>query len=590
MGSSRDGPRRSRYNTLDFSCLLHNVFASLNCSRRETLFAHPNAMNVVKMTSTKWMLDYPGISAAAVFASVVLGLLLLRTLSATSTPSPPEPPLLKPPHPVFGHLPGLWRHGMLYMDVLARQYHEQFPDGIFTVSIFGKRIYIITSPALLAHTQNKSRIVSGWEILATVTATFTGRGKQLYNRLVKNSQSRKVANYHAENHKLIYGTLNPGKELDDMRIAFVDAYVSDISPLEAIVDKSGSHTFDFYEWLQESFINASARVAWGKDNPFSRDSTLWKAFTEFDNNSTLLMTRPLPRVFAREGYLARERVIGQIAQFLAEKDEAKIEGLEPIMRHTCSLGSKWGFTADEIAANGLGMVVGLAGNTAPAAADTLLAIVRDPSLLSSIRAELDPLVHRSADGTTATFNAADIRAHCPLLVSAAYETMRLVSSGSTARTVVDDPDDASSPGRYQILTSPDKSTSWSLKKGEMIFLAGGLIHTNSAHYTDPTKFDATRYLQHPTPETQIPGLFRSFGGGGNICGGRYLAIAEILAVVSSIILRFDIEKDGPGGWELPDKRDCPPHAAITPPPGVKMPMTIRRRQGWEGVKWVDSHI
>ncbi|ETS79659.1 hypothetical protein PFICI_09512 [Pestalotiopsis fici W106-1] len=544
------------------------------------------------MASTKWALDYPGISVAVVFSSLILGLLLIRTLSASSPPSPPEPPLLKPPHPIFGHLPGLLRHGMLYMDVLARQYHEQFPEGIFTVSLFGKHIYIVMTPGLLAHTQNKSRLVSGWEVLATVTASFTGRGRKYYDRLVKNSQSRKIPNYHSENHKLIYGSLNPGKELDRMRVAFVDTYVSFIPPLETIVDKSGSYTFDFYEWLRESFTNASARLAWGKDNPFSRDPTLWKAFTEFDDNAGLLMTRPLPRILVRKGYLARERAIGQIRDFMAESDEAKIQGFGPLMRHTSHVLSKWGFTADELASNNLGMIIGLASNTAPAAANTLIAIVRDPSLLSSVRAELDALVQRSADGTTATFDAADIRSHCPLFVSAAYETMRLTSSGSTARVIAHDPDNvSSSPGKYHILTSPDKSTSWSLKKGEMMFMAGGLIHGNSAHYANPTTFDATRYLEHSIPETQIPGLFRSFGGGASICGGRYLAVAEILAVVSSIILRFDIEKDGgSGGWQLPDRRDCPSHAAVTPPPGGKMPMTIRRRAGWEGVRWINSHM
>lgn len=546
-------------------------------------------MEAIKMISTNWALEYPGISAAVVFSSAILGLLLVRTLLAASPPSPPEPPLLKPPHPILGHLPGLLRHGMLYMDVLAKQYHDQFPGGIFTVSLFGKHIYIVTSPALLAHTQNKSRLVSGWEVLATVTASFTGRGKSYYNRMIKDSQRRKVPNYHAENHKLIYGVLNPGTELDNMRVGFVDTYVSFIPQLETIVDKTGSHNFDFYAWLRESFTNASARIAWGKDNPFSRDPTLWKAFTEFEDDTSLLMTRPLPRILARKAYLARERAIGGIRAFMDECDAAKVEDFEPLMRHVCNLHAKWGFTEDQLAASSLGMIVGLAGNTAPTAANTLIAIVRDPSLLASVRAELDPLVQRSVDGKTATFDAADIRAHCPLFVSAAYETMRLVSSGSTARIVADDPDDLTSPGKYHVLTSPDRSTSWSLKKGEMLFLAGGQIHGNSANYADPTTFDATRYLEHSIPETQIPGLFRTFGGGANICGGRYLAIAEILAVVSSIILRFDVERDG-GEWELANRRDCPPHAAITPPPGVEMPMIIRRRKGWEGVKWVNSHM
>ena len=53
------------------------------------------------------------------------------------------------------------------------------------------------------------------------------------------------------------------------------------------------------------------------------------------------------------------------------------------------------------------------------------------------------------------------------------------------------------------------------------------------------------------PETQMPDIFRAFGGGGNVCLGRHFARAIVPGTIATLLLGFDFESfDGePVHWK-----------------------------------------
>lgn len=79
----------------------------------------------------------------------------------------------------------------------------------------------------------------------------------------------------------------------------------------------------------------------------------------------------------------------------------------------------------------------------------------------------------------------------------------------------------------------------------------------------------------------------AFGGGTVLCPGRYFATNSILGIVASIITGYDIATPGPERKTI----SVPPFRKQTLGAQVKhprdaMPVEMRRRRGWEGIKFV----
>lgn len=79
--------------------------------------------------------------------------------------------------------------------------------------------------------------------------------------------------------------------------------------------------------------------------------------------------------------------------------------------------------------------------------------------------------------------------------------------------------------------------------------------------------------------------FRSFGGGNNICPGRYFAQTEILALASLFVVGFEIENvDGSGAYQMPPYEDFKLALGVIKP-GKDVEVQIRRRAGFEDVEF-----
>ena len=119
-----------------------------------------------------------------------------------------------------------------------------------------------------------------------------------------------------------------------------------------------------------------------------------------------------------------------------------------------------------------------------------------------------------------------------------------------------------------------------LKKDSFVFTPSRSYHSDPAIW-GPTidDFDAHRLIDTKTPS----GAFQPFGGGANLCPGRFFAIGGILAMSAKSALRYDM-KPNSGTWVHPgvDGSDI---TLLVHPPKVKVMLTAAPRDGWKDDRW-----
>lgn len=111
------------------------------------------------------------------------------------------------------------------------------------------------------------------------------------------------------------------------------------------------------------------------------------------------------------------------------------------------------------------------------------------------------------------------------------EALRTGSASAAARVVVKD----------------TELEGYVVKTGSVVLLPVQLLHFNPAVFPDPQLIDPERWIDSEQDERQKERLkqqnlhLRSFGGGTGLCSGRFVAEQEVISVVSTILLLFDLE-------------------------------------------------
>ncbi|KAK3944594.1 cytochrome P450, partial [Diplogelasinospora grovesii] len=200
----------------------------------------------------------------------------------------------------------------------------------------------------------------------------------------------------------------------------------------------------------------------------------------------------------------------------------------------------------------------------PMTAYMLIEMVRDPSLLQRIRAEIqDAMVFQGQGqgqgqgGQQASLGKVDIAAltKLPLLNSVYSECLRLRSSIPISRRLRQDIDiDGYTLKKDNFILAP----SWLSHMEESVWGPGkGGASSNNItcttktsnqqqqqqhHHPGAREFWAERFLQMEASKTKIKlGDYCPYGGGSVICPGRFFAKHEILAAVAMVVTRFDLE-------------------------------------------------
>ena len=482
-----------------------------------------------------------------------------------------EPPILPPDYPFLGYLPTIFRHGFKFLDDLAKRNLHRFPHEIFTVPLVGTRMYVVTSPELISSIQGKRRYVSNEPLFIPWTLRWAGIKGDGANKVPKDMNNRKVDSWASDTHNFIAKALGPGAGLDGMRKVYIarsNVFVDTLADQVA----HGQGDVDMWKFICHSVTVAGSTAVWGPSNPFEVHPDLWKAFWVYEQDLKYI-TNNMP--FGWNGRKAREQLAAVFQDFQKDKEARDLAG--PLAKARWNVCQKYGLTQEDTARLDVPAIVGQSANTIPASYGLLAFILRDDDLFGRVREELDKLLVRG-QGQEIKFDAYNIREKCPLFRSTLYEVMRHISIGSTIRTVIEDfPLTVESPNAGQ--------AHYVLKKNTTIYLAGSLIHSCSEFWPDAEKFKPERFLPYSSPEAQIPGLFRAFGGGIGLCGGRLLVVTEMLATIGTLLVRFDFESTPK--LVLPDRQTIAFGQAMPKPYGNTI-AKVRPRKGFEDCIWTSD--
>lgn len=149
---------------------------------------------------------------------------------------------------------------------------------------------------------------------------------------------------------------------------------------------------------------------------------------------------------------------------------------------------------------------------------------------------------------------------CPKLNATYYETMRLHSSSSSFRRVVQDTTVAG----------------FELKAGNDVMMPYRQLHLNTKYFGESAEqFDIDRFVQNP--KLHYARTYNPFGGGTTLCPGRLLARQMDLVYLAILVTRYDIQ--AVGGCEsqpFPEGNDkVPSLGIISPKPGHDVKISVR---------------
>ncbi|KAK8108112.1 uncharacterized protein PG998_010125 [Apiospora kogelbergensis] len=476
---------------------------------------------------------------------------------------PREPPLAPASLPIVGHMFGMMKSKFNYYVDLSKQTDAP----IFTMSLPGQKMYVVTKPELVQKVQKMHKVLAFPPIEAKFSSTVCGASLEAQEILDKNTNGDEGDHgLSMETYTAMREALKPGALLDDMNRKMIQEIAMSLDTLQPA--KGQSRRFGMYTWLRDAITMATTRSVYGPMNPYE-DKSIADSFWEFESGLISILVGVLPWLTARKPIAARTRVAKAFEEYYRAGGVKEASALAR-MRYQVEVDNK--VPLEDIARYEVGGSIAVLVNTAPSAFWTLLLLHSHPGLIEDIRKEIDACTETSspANGGTAikSLDIATLKENCPLLLSSYQEGLRYTSMGTSVREVMED----------------TYLEGFLLKKGAMLQMPSRVIHQDAGLWgPDVTQFNPRRFLAEEKKNRPSDVCFRAFGGGKTLCPGRHFATNEILAVVALFIARFDMKPVG-GAWKHPSTMNTNV-AAVVMQPDDDIEVEVMTREGFEDAKW-----
>lgn len=239
----------------------------------------------------------------------------------------------------------------------------------------------------------------------------------------------------------------------------------------------------------------------------------------------------------------------------------------------------YGFSLSDRSLFEVGQSVATLANTYAAVFWLIFYVFSTPDALREIRQEISFIITRSVAERKHSkigyvLDMTKVDTHCPTLVSAFREAIRLHSVGISLRKVCRD---TTVNGTYR------------LKKNATVLMPTVAIHTDPRVWgSDVLTFDHRRFLHTKGSDAQKyvpPAAFRSFGGGTTLCPGRHFATTQIMAWASMLVMRFDMEPTSPRGkWVQPTTENSN-LANVIMRPDHDLEVRLTTREAYDDGEW-----
>lgn len=274
------------------------------------------------------------------------------------------------------------------------------------------------------------------------------------------------------------------------------------------------------------------------------------------------------RLLAPKGLAGRETVVKAIEKYYASDDFAN--GSEFAKSQYAAL--KGHISDNDVARSACINGIAVLANSAPTAFWAAFHMFSDPTVLQQVRAQVEVITTTETSATdTMVKRKISIRKFkdAPILFSLIQETLRYRARGVGPRMVMEDVTISSSTRDYR------------LEKDSVVIIAHNAMHLNKDAWGETAhQFIVDRFL----PGNKIPtAAFRGFGGGANMCPGKGFAMAEIVALISMLAMRFEM-RPMEAEWCEPGQ-DLSNITRENTPPLRKVLVEVVPRPGTENEVW-----
>ena len=216
-------------------------------------------------------------------------------------------------------------------------------------------------------------------------------------------------------------------------------------------------------------------------------------------------------------------------------------------------------------------------NTIPSAFWIYFHVLSHPAVLNAVRQRVgaEHSDFKRWEDISRIIPVANLRED-PIFASVVQESLRHQVFGAATRMVMQD-------------TLLDDR--FLLKKGTILMMPNEAIHKDTKIWgSSVSTFEPARFTRKAQAESEkLPnGAFRAFGGGANMCPGRFFATTEILFMLALISSRYDITPAN-GEWRAPRPDIANMSSIVTPPmDSDKVPVRVSRIETSkrEETKWI----
>ncbi|PHH61464.1 hypothetical protein CDD81_372 [Ophiocordyceps australis] len=397
--------------------------------------------------------------------------------------------------PILGHVMALRQRGGRYIHELI----QQTPAELFTINVLCKRI-LVAGPsvdrALGRHVQETS--------LAQVVSLMGQRSLGLGEagvRAIAEHDPRPV-------HRSLFSTADGVAGLSEAAADYVRSKVQRQPQRQEV--KLGRFVFDLV-------VGAAAHALWGKENPWTSDAEFMEQFIIVSDKFETL-GQPMAWLTAAKAYRAREFLVSRLKRFHATHQNTRKHSVAHRINAVAMADAQWESNDDYYRVELL-EALGLLATASTLSVWLVREIIARPALLAAVEREV-----RAATED-------NIRASCPTLVAAWYETLRL------HMTLV--PRVAS-----QAFTLDLSTRSVRVDKNDVILMPMLAFNLDEATWgADARDFNPGRFLDaNGAVVAAKTRRVRGFGVAGNLCPGRAFGFEVAIGSVATVLREFDIEK------------------------------------------------
>ncbi|KAK3327462.1 cytochrome P450 [Cercophora scortea] len=491
-----------------------------------------------------------------------------------------EPPAAKTSLPIIGHFLGFYRHQIGYLELLRRRTFS----SAYTLKVGNIKTYVVTEPAL-SHAALRSRALSLEPLSASVATKMLGMSKTANRHFGIDKHGHFVGSPMLTERRLEFSKmLASGASLTEPSQVASNCVANAVNNVGTGLEKH-----DLFAWLRDVITVGTIAGLYGPMNPVALEPTLVEDIWTFDENQLRLSWGILQSLITPAGVRAVNRIA---AAFEAYVLEGRDKLASAAVRSTISSVQKLGMSLNDYARLEVFNISVATVNTVPTAVSMIYNILAKPTLLQALRDEIQAVITQINTGSPdpsgnkkkkrkMQLDISRAAEACPLLVSCYQEALRIGSTPTCNRAVLED----------TLLTDPSTGAEVMLRQGQRVSIPTFMLHSRDQIWGgDATTFDPSRFMPGGSAGADSKGRAREqgfvpYGGGVHLCPGRHLAKIEILASGALMVMGLDVlpgEEGKEGGIVAPGYSVA---TGAKKPEGEERFVRIRRRVGWEDVEW-----